>query len=60
MANNFKKRLKQKETLIGIVIKLPCSETAEVLSHTGFDWFWIDMEHGPLSLEKVQLIMLTR
>jgi len=58
MANNFKQRLKQKETLIGIVIKLPCSETAEVLSHTGFDWFWIDMEHGALSLEKVQLIIL--
>ncbi|WP_166482355.1 aldolase/citrate lyase family protein [Scytonema sp. UIC 10036] len=57
MAINFKQRLNQKETLIGIVIILPCSETAEVLSKLEFDWFWIDMEHGPLSLEKVQLIM---
>ena len=57
MAINFKQRLNQFETLIGIVITLPCSETAEALSKLEFDWFWIDMEHGPLSLERVQLIM---
>ncbi|MBO3461444.1 aldolase/citrate lyase family protein [Aetokthonos hydrillicola Thurmond2011] len=57
MAINFKQRLNQKETLIGSVITLPCTETAEALSQLGFDWFWIDMEHSPLSLEKVQLIM---
>lgn len=57
MAINFKQRLNQFETLIGIVITLPCSETAEALSKLEFDWFWIDMEHGPLSLETVQLIM---
>lgn len=57
MAINFKQRLNQFETLIGIVITLPCSETAEALSKLEFDWFWIDMEHGPLSVERVQLIM---
>ena len=57
MVINFKQRLKQFETLIGIVITLPCSETAEALSKVEFDWFWIDMEHGPLSLERVQSIM---
>jgi 2-keto-3-deoxy-L-rhamnonate aldolase RhmA len=57
MAINFKQRLNQQETLVGPVITLPCAETAEALSKLGFDWFWIDMEHGPLSLEKVQSIM---
>ncbi|MBD2772890.1 HpcH/HpaI aldolase family protein [Iningainema tapete] len=57
MVVNFKQRLNQLETLIGVVITLPCSETAEALSKLEFDWFWIDMEHGVLSLETVQLIM---
>lgn len=48
MVINFKQRLKQFETLIGIVITLPCSETSEALSKVEFDWFWIDMEHGIL------------
>jgi 2-dehydro-3-deoxyglucarate aldolase/4-hydroxy-2-oxoheptanedioate aldolase len=57
MKINFKQRLRQQDPLIGTVITLPCSESAEILSKIEFDWFLIDMEHAPLSLEKVQSIM---
>jgi len=32
-------------------MQLPSPPAAEVLAQAGFDWLWIDMEHGPLNLE---------
>jgi 2-keto-3-deoxy-L-rhamnonate aldolase RhmA len=55
-ANTFRSRLKNSERLFGTMITLPCSATAEILSQMGFDWLFIDGEHGPL--ESAELSML--
>ena len=57
MTNSFKQKLQNQEPLLGTVITLSSTSTAEILSKVGFQWLWIDLEHAPLSLEKAQEIM---
>lgn len=51
--NQFKKRLKNRETQIGLWMGLAEATTAELCSKTGFDWLVIDGEHGPNGLRDV-------
>ena len=57
MIEGFRKRLKSRETLIGTLITLGSPEVAEILAGAGFDWLFIDMEHGPLHSQTVQAIL---
>jgi len=43
---NLKQRLKQGETLHGCWLNLGGSLTAEIVGQAGFDWVFIDLEHG--------------
>jgi 2-keto-3-deoxy-L-rhamnonate aldolase RhmA len=52
--NTFKTRLKQREVLLGPIVTLGSTEVAEILSKVGFDWLWIEMEHAPTGLARVQ------
>jgi len=54
---SFRKRLSQKELLIGTLQTLPSPEVAEILVEAGFDWIFIDVEHGTHSLQDVQRIL---
>ena len=49
MINGFRERLKNGEKLLGTMVTLPTASTAEILADVGFDWLFIDGEHGPLS-----------
>lgn len=53
-AQTFKKRLKRRDPLTGILLSLPSPEIAEIAAEAGFDWLFIDMEHGLLDIEAVQ------
>ena len=57
MRFDFRKRLRDKERLAGTIVTLPCPQIAERLSHCGFDWLFIDGEHGPLSIGDIQLLL---
>lgn len=46
MADPFRTRLRRGDRLIGVIVSLPSPEVAEALSLCGFDWLFIDMEHG--------------
>ncbi|MFN9717713.1 MAG: HpcH/HpaI aldolase family protein [Planctomycetota bacterium] len=48
MIPGFRKRLRNGERLLGTMVTLPTASTAEVLADAGFDWLFIDAEHGPL------------
>jgi 2-keto-3-deoxy-L-rhamnonate aldolase RhmA len=48
MLGTFRKRLKAGETLLGTMVTLPTPAISEVLAGVGFDWLFIDGEHGPL------------
>jgi 2-keto-3-deoxy-L-rhamnonate aldolase RhmA len=49
--------LKDNELLLGTVVTLASPEVAEVLSAAGFDWLFIDAEHGPLDALAIQRIL---
>ncbi|MHC4118151.1 MAG: HpcH/HpaI aldolase family protein [Planctomycetota bacterium] len=43
---NIKKRIYDRETLLGCWLNLGSSLTAEIVGMAGFDWVLIDIEHG--------------
>jgi 2-dehydro-3-deoxyglucarate aldolase len=53
MLGTFRKRLKAGETLLGSMVTLPVAAVAEILAELGFDWLFIDGEHGPLETAEV-------
>lgn len=54
---NFRTRLINHERLIGTLITLPSPELAEICADAGFDWLFLDMEHGALGPDDVRGIV---
>lgn len=48
MPHDFRARVKRRDLLLGTMITLPTAATAEILAGAGFDWLFIDAEHGAL------------
>jgi 2-keto-3-deoxy-L-rhamnonate aldolase RhmA len=46
--------LRQYKPLIGTLLTTASPEVAEVLALAGFDWLFIDLEHGSLSIQDAQ------
>jgi 2-dehydro-3-deoxyglucarate aldolase/4-hydroxy-2-oxoheptanedioate aldolase len=45
-AAGFRQRVCSREPMLGTIVTLPSPEVAELLAGAGFDWLFIDMEHG--------------
>ena len=45
------------ETLLGTMVTLPTPAIAEILADVGFDWLFIDGEHGPLETGEILAIL---
>ncbi len=52
MNRGFRARLLAGDRLIGTLVSLPSPEIAELLAEVGFDWLFIDAEHGPFESER--------
>ncbi len=50
--NPIKEKLKRGESVAGCWLICPSLHTAEMISSVGFDWAMIDLEHGPISIER--------
>ncbi len=48
MLGTFRQRLRAGETLLGSMVTLPTPAIAEIVADVGFDWLFVDGEHGPL------------
>lgn len=57
MNRGFRERLHGGETLIGSLLNLPSAGVAEVLAAAGFDWLFIDTEHGPIGTHDLIAIL---
>jgi 2-keto-3-deoxy-L-rhamnonate aldolase RhmA len=57
MAHDFRARLKRRETLLGTMVTLASAASAEILAAAGFDWLFIDGEHGPLETRELTEIL---
>ncbi len=51
------RRLRDGETLIGTMVTLLCADTAELLAGAGFDWLFIDAEHGAFTPEQAKPLL---
>jgi len=57
MTNEFRARLKRRDKLIGTMVTLASASSAEVLASLGFDWLFVDAEHGPLETRELLAIL---
>jgi 2-dehydro-3-deoxyglucarate aldolase/4-hydroxy-2-oxoheptanedioate aldolase len=57
MTASFKDRLRENEPLFGTLLSLPSPEIAEICAAAGFDWLFVDLEHGLLSFADAQRIV---
>ncbi|MGH8120244.1 MAG: HpcH/HpaI aldolase family protein [Gammaproteobacteria bacterium] len=54
---SFAERLRRGELLIGTLVSLPSPEVAEILAGCGFDWLFIDAEHGAFNPQQAQRLL---
>ncbi len=57
MGHEFRARLKRGDRLLGTMVTLPSAATAEILAGVGFDWLFVDGEHGPLETAELAAIL---
>jgi len=53
MSAPFRERLRRGDRLVGTLLGLAAPELAEIAVDAGFDWLFIDMEHGALETRDV-------
>ncbi|MBN2051418.1 MAG: hypothetical protein JW760_13280 [Spirochaetales bacterium] len=54
---NFRSRLLNKERFLGTLLTMDCTEAAEILSRSGFDWLFLDLEHSALGPPEAQKLL---
>lgn len=57
MTHDVRARLARGDTLLGTMVTLPTAATAEILASLGFDWLFLDAEHGPLETRELGAIL---
>ena len=55
--NPLRARLAANQPAVGITISRPSVHTTQVLAACGFDWLFLDMEHGPIGIESVHAMI---
>ncbi|MCG8378983.1 MAG: aldolase/citrate lyase family protein [Proteobacteria bacterium] len=54
---NFADRIRSGEVLTGTLVSLPSPEICELLSNIGYDWLFIDAEHGAFNPQQAQSML---
>jgi len=57
MKKTFRRRLVNNEKLLGTLLSLPSPEIAELISKSGFDWLFIDLEHSTINVQSAQCMI---
>jgi 2-keto-3-deoxy-L-rhamnonate aldolase RhmA len=57
MTHDFRARLLRGDRLIGTMVTLPSPEVAELMAAVGFDWLFLDAEHGPADARDLQAML---
>ena len=51
MSNPFRQRLNKGQVCAGVLTSMPSTNMAQMLSNSGFDWLFIDMEHNSMDID---------
>ena len=57
MHPTFRRDLRAGKLVLGTMVTLPTAASAEILADLGFDWLFIDGEHGPLETAELLSIL---
>lgn len=57
-SNRMKAKLLAGEPAFGCSIMIPSPQMVEMVAHAGFDWVLIDLEHGTITLETAELMIM--
>ena len=52
--NAVRERLDNGQAALGLIVSMPSPETTQILAQAGFDWLFLDMEHGPIDIASVR------
>jgi 4-hydroxy-2-oxoheptanedioate aldolase len=52
--NSVKAKLKNLEVAVGGIVNIPSAKLAEIVALCGFDFVFIDQEHGPIGIDVVE------
>lgn len=56
--NRMKQKLLSGEPAFGVSVMFPSPHIVDIVGRLGFDWVLIDCEHGSISLESVELMVM--
>lgn len=56
--NRLKQKLQSGQLALGVSVMVPSPQVVEMLGGLGFDWVFIDCEHGGISPENVELMAM--
>ena len=59
MSNPLRERIRSGKVCAGVLTSMPSTNMAQTLSNSGFDWLFIDMEHGAIDIASVSYTNLT-
>ncbi len=57
MTMSFRRRLHDGQTLWGTMLTLDCPDVAELLALSGFDWLFVDGEHGAFDTGGIKSVL---
>jgi 2-dehydro-3-deoxyglucarate aldolase/4-hydroxy-2-oxoheptanedioate aldolase len=57
VAKSFARRLRDRETLIGTLQSMHSADVSEMLAGAGYDWLFIDAEHGAFTPEQAKPLL---
>lgn len=55
--NQVRRKIKQGEPALGVFVGWPSPDLVEFCGHLGFDWAFIDAEHGSIGRESCELLV---
>lgn len=56
--NKMKEKLLSGQPAFGVSVMIPSPQVVEMVGQLGFDWVLIDCEHGTISLESLELMIM--
>lgn len=56
MSGELKRDLRAGKTCLGTVVTINSTVVAEILSRSGVDYLWFDLEHATLTVEQLQML----
>lgn len=57
MIDTLRTRLRRGDLLLGSMVTIAAPEVAELMSLLGFDWLFLDAEHGALTTRDLQMLL---